>query len=85
MLLDVDHFKAVNDAIGIPIMLYNYPGRTGVDMAPEFIERLAELKNLRYVKDWEKAIAELVREQLLALTGRLRERRLRRDDGELQR
>lgn len=45
------HFKAVNDAIGIPIMLYNYPGRTGVDMSPEFIERLAGLKNLRYVKE----------------------------------
>jgi dihydrodipicolinate synthase/N-acetylneuraminate lyase len=36
------HYRAVNDAIGIPIMLYNYPGRTGVDMTPEFIERLAE-------------------------------------------
>jgi len=45
------HFRSVNDAIGIPIMLYNYPGRTGVDMAPEFIERLAGLKNLRYVKE----------------------------------
>jgi 4-hydroxy-tetrahydrodipicolinate synthase len=45
------HFKAVRDAIGIPIMLYNYPGRTGVDMSPEFIERLAGLKNLRYVKE----------------------------------
>lgn len=45
------HFKAVNDAIGIPIMLYNYPGRTGVDMSPEFIERLASLKNVRYVKE----------------------------------
>ena len=45
------HFRAVSDAIGIPIMLYNYPGRTGVDMSPEFIERLAELKNLRYVKE----------------------------------
>jgi 4-hydroxy-tetrahydrodipicolinate synthase len=45
------HFKAVNDAIGIPIMLYNYPGRTGVDMSPEFIERLAKLKHLRYVKE----------------------------------
>ena len=32
-------------------MLYNYPGRTGVDMSPEFIERLAELKNVRYVKE----------------------------------
>ena len=37
------HIKAVNDAIGIPIMRYNYPGRTGVDMTPEFIEQLAEL------------------------------------------
>jgi 4-hydroxy-tetrahydrodipicolinate synthase len=45
------HFRAVNDAIGIPILLYNYPGRTGVDMSPEFIERLADLKNVRYVKE----------------------------------
>ncbi|MHB1307783.1 MAG: 4-hydroxy-tetrahydrodipicolinate synthase [Limisphaerales bacterium] len=45
------HFKAVDQALGIPIMLYNYPGRTGVDMPPEFIERLAGLKNLHYVKE----------------------------------
>jgi 4-hydroxy-tetrahydrodipicolinate synthase len=45
------HIKAVNDAIGIPIMLYNYPGRTGVDMTPEFIEQLAELPRVRYVKE----------------------------------
>src|SRR5512137_2135207 len=45
------HFRAVNNAIGIPVMLYNYPGRTGVDMSPEFIERLAGLKNVRCVKE----------------------------------
>jgi 4-hydroxy-tetrahydrodipicolinate synthase len=45
------HFKAVNNAIGIPILLYNYPGRTGVDMTPDFIERLTALKNVRYVKE----------------------------------
>jgi len=45
------HFRAVNNAIGVPIMLYNYPGRTGVDMSPEFIARLSEFKNLRYVKE----------------------------------
>jgi len=45
------HFRAVNDAIGIPIMLYNYPGRTGVDLLPEFIVRLTELENVRYVKE----------------------------------
>jgi len=45
------HIKAVNDAIGIPIILYNYPGRTGVDMTPEFIEKLADLPRVRYVKE----------------------------------
>jgi 4-hydroxy-tetrahydrodipicolinate synthase len=45
------HFRAVDRAIGIPIILYNYPGRTGVDMPPEFVERLAALRNVRYVKE----------------------------------
>ncbi|HEY5911918.1 MAG TPA: 4-hydroxy-tetrahydrodipicolinate synthase [Verrucomicrobiae bacterium] len=45
------HFRAVNDAIGIPIMLYNYPGRTGVDMPPDFVEKLAGLRNVRYIKE----------------------------------
>lgn len=53
-----EHFRAVNNAIGIPIMLYNYPGRTGVDMSPEFIERLAKLPNVRYVKE---STGEIVR------------------------
>jgi 4-hydroxy-tetrahydrodipicolinate synthase len=45
------HFRAVNRAIGIPILLYNYPGRTGVDMPPDFIERLTRFQNIRYVKE----------------------------------
>jgi len=45
------HIKAVNDAIGIPIMLYNYPGRTGVDMTPDFIESLEGLSRVKYVKE----------------------------------
>ncbi|MGO9109485.1 MAG: 4-hydroxy-tetrahydrodipicolinate synthase [Thermoguttaceae bacterium] len=47
----LEHIRLVDRAIGIPIMLYNFPGRTGVDMKPEFLERLAELKNVRYVKE----------------------------------
>jgi 4-hydroxy-tetrahydrodipicolinate synthase len=47
----LEHFRVVNDAIGIPIMLYNYPGRTGVDMPPDLIERLAELGRVQYVKE----------------------------------
>ena len=46
-----EHFKAVNDAVGIPIMLYNYPGRTGVDLVPDFVERLADLNNVKYIKE----------------------------------
>ncbi len=46
-----EHIRSVDRAVRLPIMLYNYPGRTGVDMTPEFIERLAELKNVRYVKE----------------------------------
>jgi 4-hydroxy-tetrahydrodipicolinate synthase len=53
------HFRAVNDAIGIPIMLYNYPGRAGVDMAPDFIARLAELPRVRYVKESTGEIARI--------------------------
>ena len=45
------HFRAVNNALGIPIILYNYPGRTGVDMPPEFIERLAALSRVRFAKE----------------------------------
>jgi 4-hydroxy-tetrahydrodipicolinate synthase len=45
------HFKAVNDAIGIPILLYNYPGRTGVDITPDLIERLLKLDRIRYIKE----------------------------------
>jgi 4-hydroxy-tetrahydrodipicolinate synthase len=53
------HFRAVSNAIGIPIMLYNYPGRTGVDMPPDFIERLASLSRVKYVKESTGEIARI--------------------------
>ncbi|QEN90498.1 4-hydroxy-tetrahydrodipicolinate synthase [Labrys sp. KNU-23] len=45
------HFKAVNDAIGIPIFIYNIPPRSVVDMSVETMKRLYELKNIVGVKD----------------------------------
>ncbi len=45
------HYKAINDAIGIPIIIYNIPGRSIVDMSVETMARLYELKNLAGVKD----------------------------------
>jgi 4-hydroxy-tetrahydrodipicolinate synthase len=47
----VEHIRAVDKAIGVPIVLYNYPARTGVDMTPDVVERLAELKNVKYIKE----------------------------------
>jgi 4-hydroxy-tetrahydrodipicolinate synthase len=45
------HFKAVNDAIEIPIIIYNIPGRSVIDMSVATMARLFELKNIVGVKD----------------------------------
>jgi 4-hydroxy-tetrahydrodipicolinate synthase len=45
------HFKAINDAVGLPIVIYNIPGRSVVDMAVDTMARLYELKNIVGVKD----------------------------------
>ena len=45
------HYKAINDAIGIPIIIYNIPGRSIVDMSVDTMKRLFELKNIAGVKD----------------------------------
>ena len=52
------HFKAINDAIGIPIIIYNIPARSVIDMSVETMKRLFELKNIAGVKD---ATANVVR------------------------
>src|ERR1700731_4506995 len=52
------HFKAINDAIGIPIVIYNIPGRSVIDMSVDTMARLFELKNIAGVKD---ATASMVR------------------------
>ena len=45
------HFKAINDAIGIPILIYNIPARSVIDMSVDTMKRLYELKNIAGVKD----------------------------------
>lgn len=52
------HFKAINDRVGIPIVIYNIPGRTNVDMSVATMARVYELKNVVGVKD---ATANLAR------------------------
>jgi len=45
------HYKALNDNCGIPILIYNIPGRSVVDMSVDTMSRLFELKNIVGVKD----------------------------------
>jgi 4-hydroxy-tetrahydrodipicolinate synthase len=45
------HFKAINDAIGIPIIMYNIPSRSVIDISVDTMKRLYELKNVAGVKD----------------------------------
>ena len=45
------HYKAINDKCGIPILIYNIPGRSVIDMSIETMARLFELKNIIGVKD----------------------------------
>ena len=52
------HFKAINDAIAIPIIIYNIPPRSVVNMSVDTMKRLFELKNIAGVKD---ATASMVR------------------------
>ena len=45
------HYKAINDKCGIPIIIYNIPGRSVIDMSVDIMARLFELKNIVGVKD----------------------------------
>ena len=45
------HYKAINDKCGIPILIYNIPGRSVIDMSVDIMARLFELKNIVGVKD----------------------------------
>lgn len=58
------HYKAVAEAVKIPIILYNVPGRTAVNMLPSTVARLAEFKNIVAIKEATgdmKQASELIR------------------------
>lgn len=47
----IAHFMKVADTVGIPLVIYNIPGRTGVNIEPETIAKLSEHKNIIAVKE----------------------------------
>ena len=46
-----EHFRAIAEAVDLPVMLYNIPGRTGANLEPETVLRLAELHNVVAIKE----------------------------------
>jgi 4-hydroxy-tetrahydrodipicolinate synthase len=67
------HYKALAEAVGIPICVYNIPGRTGKNIEPETIARLGELANITMVKEatgsMDQASAIIATSNLTVLSG----------------
>ncbi len=61
------HYKAVAEAVAIPQILYNVPGRTGVNMLPETVARLAPISNIVAIKEATGSLQQA--SEVLALCG----------------
>lgn len=46
-----EHYRRVGEAINLPIMVYNNPATANVDITPELVARLAQIDNVRYIKE----------------------------------
>ncbi len=58
------HYKAIHDAVGLPIIIYNIPGRSVVDMSVETMARLAKLPKIVGVKDATQDLTRPMRTRL---------------------
>jgi 4-hydroxy-tetrahydrodipicolinate synthase len=61
------HYKAVAEAVALPQILYNVPGRTGVNLLPETVARLAEISNIVAIKEASGSLQQA--SEVLALCG----------------
>ena len=59
------HFKAIHDAVDLPLVLYNIPGRSVVNLTTETLDRLSKLKNIVGIKDATGDIARVSATRLL--------------------
>ncbi|MFQ5480202.1 MAG: 4-hydroxy-tetrahydrodipicolinate synthase [Thermodesulfobacteriota bacterium] len=55
------HYRAVSEAVSIPLVLYNVPGRTGVNMSPDTVARLSEFTNIIGIKEASGDLAQVSR------------------------
>lgn len=55
------HYKAISDAVNIPILVYNVPSRTGVNITPEIMQRLLTIEHIVGTKEASGNIEQIVR------------------------
>jgi 4-hydroxy-tetrahydrodipicolinate synthase len=71
----VEHYRAIGDAVGLPIVVYNVPGRTGVNVDPATLLRLAEIPQVAAVKEASGNVTQMceicasVRDDFIVLSG----------------
>ncbi len=58
------HYKAINDSVDLPVIIYNIPGRSVIDMSIDTMARLAKLPNIVGVKDATNDVARATRQKL---------------------
>lgn len=56
----IAHYKAISDKVNIPIIVYNVPGRTGLNIAPATAAKLAEIKNIKAIKEASGNIEQIM-------------------------
>jgi len=61
----IKHFTAINDEVKTPIILYNVPSRTGINIAPKTLVKLAELSNVVAIKEASGNISQIVQMKAL--------------------
>jgi 4-hydroxy-tetrahydrodipicolinate synthase len=61
----IKHFTAINDEVKTPIILYNVPGRTGINISPKTLVKLAELSNVVAIKEASGNISQIVQMKAL--------------------
>lgn len=54
-----EHFKAISDSVNTPIIIYNVPSRTGMNILPKTLKQLCELKNIQAIKEASSNIAQI--------------------------
>jgi len=56
----IEHFRAISDAVSIPIIVYNVPSRTNFNITPEALLELSKLKNIKAIKEASGNIAQVL-------------------------